>query len=150
MPAVTESSLGAWLLKASPAGLPVDEVVASSFRTVTSRCVRPSYRVELVRAGQPVLLWLSGRHPRHPAGIYASGHATGPVQEPDEPGAEPWMPVRLHAVEPVLRTDVLADPVLRELEVVRMPAGSNPSYLDRAQWRTLRQAFPQVHIGWTP
>jgi hypothetical protein len=47
----------------------------------------------------------------------------------------------------VERAELLADPLLRDLEVIRMPAGSNPSYVDRAQYRTLRQAFPQLHLG---
>jgi hypothetical protein len=145
--AVSEASLGAWLVKASPSGLQVGEAVRTSFRTVTRRCVRPSYRVDLVRAGQPVLLWVSGRDPEHPAGIYATGHTTGPVEHGDEVS----MPLHLEPVEPfVARTEILVEHDLLGLEVIRMPAGSNPSYLDIAQYRTLRQAFPRLHIGWTP
>ena len=146
-PAVTASSLGAWLVKASPANLPVDDLLRSGFGDLTSRCVRPSYRVDLIETGQPVLLWVSGGHPRHAAGIYAAGLTTGPVQR----GAEVAMPLRLMRVEPAVeRAELLADPVLAGLEVIRMPAGSNPSYVDKAQYRTLRQAFPQLHIGWNP
>jgi hypothetical protein len=143
-PAVTENTLGAWLVKASPANLPVAELLRDGFASVTSRCVRPTYRVDLVAAGQPVLLWVSGRDPRHPAGIYAAGETTGPAERGDELS----MPVRLQAVEPpVRREEILAVPGLADLEVLRMPAGSNPSYVDGAQYRTLRQAFPQLHIG---
>ncbi len=140
--AVTSGTLGAWLVKASPEVLPVAEMVRTGFETLTSRCVRPTYRAELIRAGQPVLLWISGRHPRHPAGVYAAGHTTGPVQQDD---TELYMPVRLHPVVPVVaREQILAHPGLAGLEVVRMPAGSNPSYLDVEQYRALRVAFPQV------
>jgi hypothetical protein len=38
---------------------------------------------------------------------------------------------------PVDRADLLADPVLREAEVLRMPAGSNPSWLSTAQYAAL-------------
>jgi hypothetical protein len=140
--AVTESSFGAWLVKASPVALPLPELVRTGFARITSRCVRPSYRTELVREGQPVLFWVSGNEPRHPAGIYAHGHTTGPVHTP---GGEAVMPVRLLGVAPaVSREEILAVPGLSGLEVLRMPAGSNPSYLDVGQYRTLRQHFPQL------
>jgi hypothetical protein len=139
--AVTESSLGAWLVKATPAGLPVEEAMQSGFRSVTSRCVRPTYRAGLIREGQPVLLWVSGGDARHPAGIYASGHTTGPVRR----GVELTMPVSLRGLDPVVaREEILTEPTLVTLEVIRMPAGSNPSYLDTEQYRALLSAFPQV------
>ena len=146
-PAVTGSTLGAWLVKARPDGLPLAGLLDSGFAGLTSRCVRPTYRAELVEEGQPVLLWISGGDREHPAGVYAAGHTTGAVSQD---GPELSMPVRLEAVEPVLRSELLGHPLLRDLEVIRMAAGSNPSYLDKAQYRTLRQTFPQLHIGWNP
>jgi len=144
--AVSAETLGAWLVKASPAQLPHGTGASLDPADLTTRCVRPTYRTGLVRAGQPVLLWLSGRDPRHPAGIHAHGHVTGPVCE--VPGEEPVLTLRLRATEPtVLRADVLAHPVLGGLEVVRMPAGSNPSFLDVRQYRALCEAFPQVAVG---
>jgi hypothetical protein len=150
--AVTEGSLGAWLVKASPGSLPIEELVRTGFVDITSRCVRPTYRTGLVRPDQPVLLWVSGNDRRHPAGIYAAGHTTGPV---DPAAPSPEMPVRLGAVEPpILREEILDDPTLAGIEVVRMPAGSNPSYLDAEQYHALQQAFPQArgvqHLGWNP
>ena len=147
--ALTTDSLGAWLLKASPAGGALDQVVLDEFRTVATRCVRPSYRTDLVRAGQPVLLWVSGGDPRHPSGIQAQGRTTGPVVETAEDG--PVIPVRLRPVDPLVpRESLLADPVLAGLEVLRMPAGSNPSYLDVEQYAALRDAFPQIDRGVGP
>jgi len=140
--AITEHSLGAWLVKASPASLSVEEMVRTGFADITSRCVRSTYRTDLVREGQPVLLWVSGNDPRHPAGIYASGLTTGPV---DEDTPTPEMPVRLHAVRPAVhRKEILDLPTLSGIEVMRMPAGSNPSYLDAEQYDALLRAFPQV------
>lgn len=53
------------------------------------------------------------------------------------------VPLRLEPVDPpVLRADLLADPVLSRLEVVRMPAGSNPSYLSREELARLRELLP--------
>jgi hypothetical protein len=141
-PALTEDSLGAWLLKANPSGGGLDEHVRTGLQSVATRCVRPSYRTSLVLADQPVLLWVSGRDPRLPSGLHAAGRTTGPVEgSPDGP----VMPVRLAAlVPPVPRAALVEDPVLSGLEVLRMPAGSNPSYLDTAQYAALCAAFPQV------
>lgn len=124
-PAITRESLGAWLIKTAPASVP------ERFTDVTTRCVRRSYRTELVEAGQPVLLWVSGRDPARPAGLYAQGLTTGRVVL-DE--AQLVMPLSLEPLEhPVLRTELLTHPVLSALEVLRMPAGSNPSYLSVEQ-----------------
>jgi hypothetical protein len=142
--AITEDTLGAWLVKASPAALPIEELVRTGFADITSRCVRATYRTKLIREGQPVLLWVSGNDPRHPAGIYASGRATGPV---DEDGPTPEMPVRLRPVRPAVhRQEILHHPTLSAIEVIRMPAGSNPSYLDAEQYDALLHAFPQVAL----
>ena len=150
--AVTDDSLGAWLVKASPGSLSLEELVRTGFADITSRCVRPTYRTGLVREDQPVLLWVSGNDRRHPAGIYARGHTTGPV---DTDASSPEMPVRLRAVDPVIhREEIRAHPVLAGIEVLRMPAGSNPSYLDTEQYHALQQAFPQARsaqrLGWNP
>jgi len=140
--AVTERSLGAWLVKANPGSLPIEETVRTRFADITSRCVRPTYRTGVVREGQPVLLWVSGNDRRHPAGIYAAGHTTGPV---DLEASSPEMPVRLRAIEPAIpRQEIRTHPVLAGIEVIRMPAGSNPSYLDAEQYRVLLRDFPQV------
>jgi hypothetical protein len=135
--ALTAERLGAWLVKADPAALPIAEAAATRFATVTTRCVRPSYRTGLVEEGQPVLLWVSGRDPAHPAGIHAHGRTTGPATD--------VMPVRLEPVDPpVTRQQVLAVPELSGAEVLRMPAGSNPSFLDVEQYAALQQAFRQL------
>jgi hypothetical protein len=87
-----------------------------------TRCVRSSYRLELMAAGQPCLLWLSGRAA---PGVHALGALTGPVGRDDDGG--PVVPVRLELLaEPVPRAELLADPRMRDAEVLRMPAGSNP------------------------
>ena len=42
------------------------------------------------------------------------------------------------------RQQVLAIPELSRAEVLRMPAGSNPSFLDVEQYAALQQACPQL------
>lgn len=142
--ALTRESLGAWVLKASPTEPTVDELVRRGFSTDWTSCLRPTYRAGLVEPGQPVLLWVSGRSPATPAGIHAQGTITG-VPAYDESGLS--VPLRLEPVEsPVPRADLLAHPVLSRIEVLRMPAGSNPSYLTREQVVALMDEWPHLTI----
>jgi hypothetical protein len=126
-----------WLLKSTrPPGQIAPDWAPGAARDLT-RCVRRSYRLDLLAPGQPVVLWVSGRVA---AGVHAVGTVTGPVQEPDGPGDRPddedrpALPVRLTRLPaPVERGELLADPAFRDAEVLRMPAGSNPSWLTATQ-----------------
>ena len=61
--------------------------------------------------------------------------------------ADAVVPLRLEPlVPPLLRSDLLDHPVLGRLEVVRMPAGSNPSYVTRAQLAALRELCPELTL----
>jgi hypothetical protein len=94
-----------------------------------TRCVRPSYRLDLMAPGQPCLLWVSGRTD---PGVHALGSLTAAPREAD---GGPVVPVHLTLLpEPLPRAVLLADPVARDAEVLRMPAGSNPSWLSAAQF----------------
>lgn len=133
---LTAADVGCWVIKTSrPPEQILDSWPRGSTRVVT-RCVRRSYRLELMAPGQPCLLWLSGR--RDP-GVQAIGTLTGASRLPEDPvpaadrtddDPEPAVTVSLHLLqEPVERASLLADPLLAGSEVVRMPAGSNPSFL---------------------
>jgi hypothetical protein len=101
------------------------------------RCVRPSYRLALMAAGQPCLLWVSGRDR---PGVHAVGELTSGVVRAD---GGPLVAVRLTRLsEPVPRTELLADPEAGDAEVLRMPAGSNPSWLSARQY-----AAVLAHLG---
>ena len=94
-----------------------------------TRCVRRSYRLDLLHPGQPVLLWVSGRTA---PGVHALGEVTGEAEERDD---GPVVAVRLARLpSPVPRAALLADPAARDAEVLRMPAGSNPSWLSPEQY----------------
>ena len=94
-----------------------------------TRCLRPSYRLGLMRPGQPCLLWVSGRDS---PGVHALGQLAGEVAEA---GGGPEVPVAFTLLaEPVPRGELLADPAARDAEVLRMPAGSNPSWLSAGQY----------------
>jgi hypothetical protein len=130
------------------------EAIAAGWRPggeqALSRCVRPSYRLGLMAVGQPVLLWLSGRQQ---PGVQALGVLDGAVTT----GADgPVVPMRLTRLgEPVPRVELLADPVARAAEVLRMPAGSNPSWLSGPQFHAVlarvRDGDARAGLGpWIP
>ena len=126
---LTHDDVACWVLKTSrpPAEMAPDWQPGAE-RSMT-RCVRRSYRLDLIAAGQPCLLWCSGRHR---PGVHALGVVTGEVAES---GEGPVVPVRLVLLpEPVPRSALLADSRARDAEVLRMPAGSNPSWLSAVQY----------------
>ena len=139
---LTVGDVGCWVLKSRTA--PQD--IASDWLPGTvqrlSRCLRRSYRLELMQPGQPCLLWLSGSVD---PGVHAVGTLTDAPDVEDATGVhtagvlpEPAVSVALlRLVRPVPRRDLLSDHVLAGAEVLRMPAGSNPSYLDVERWSAL-------------
>ncbi|MGY1682046.1 hypothetical protein [Geodermatophilus sp. SYSU D01176] len=102
-----------------------------------TRCVRRSYRLDLLHPGQPVLLWVSGRTA---PGVHALGEVTGEAEEHD---GGPVVAVRLARLPaPVPRAALLADPTTRDAEVLRMAAGSNPSWLSPEQYAAVLAHLP--------
>jgi hypothetical protein len=151
VPRLTAEDVACWVLKSTrPPALLAPGWRPGTTRTLR-RCVRPSYRLALMTPGTPVLLWVSGRDR---PGVHALGELTGPVRNagdgPDgdsgghDSGAQdsggegtdgPAVEVRLTALaDPVARAELLADPAARDAEVLRMPAGSNPSWLSARQY----------------
>ena len=133
MPRLQPGDVACWVVKSS---LP-PEAVAPGWQPGSTRqidrCLRRSYRLELMRAGRPCLLWVSGRAAPgvHAVGILAGGPGEG------DGGAEVAVDLTLLA-EPVPRAELLADPVAAGAEVLRMPAGSNPSWLSAGQFAVVR------------
>ena len=129
VPRLQPGDVACWVLKsASP-----PDVVAPGWTAgtelVLERCVRRSYRLDLMAPGRPCLLWVSGRDR---PGVHALGEVTTAAVEG---AAGPMVGVRLtRLVEPVHRAELVADPAARDAEVLRMPAGSNPSWLSAAQY----------------
>ena len=111
------------------------------------RCVRRSYRLELMAPGQRCLLWLSGR--RQP-GV----HALGLLATSPEPVGDVTCTVEvvLHRLpEPVPRAELVLDPDFAAAEVVRMPAGSNPSWLAAGALRAVLDRLDDAALraaGW--
>lgn len=141
------SDVAGWLLKSTRSPAEIAPGWAPGDERDLTRCVRRSYRLELVTPGQPVLLWVSGRTA---PGVHAVGTVTGPVREDGDDG--PVLPVRLTRLpDPLERSELLADPGFRSAEVLRMPAGSNPSWLSPAQLSAVLARTGQPGLGpWNP
>jgi hypothetical protein len=131
-----------WVLKSTRPPEVIDPGWQVGAARELTRCVRRSYRLELVRPGQPCLLWVSGRGD---PGVHALGEVTGEAEERD---GGPVVAVRLTRLpSPVPRTDLLADPAAHDAEVLRMPAGSNPSWLSGAQYAAVLGHLPEEALG---
>ena len=115
---LTAEDVACWLLKS--AGWP-EGLARTGDGQRLHRCLRRSYRLDLMAPGQPCLLWVSGRDR---PGVAALGRLGG------RPGPDGRVEVELSVLPaPLARADLLTDARFRAAEVVRMAAGSNPSYL---------------------
>ncbi|MDX5458179.1 hypothetical protein [Micromonospora tulbaghiae] len=145
---VTLDDLGAWLIKGNADAADLTARFAADPR-VTGWCVRPGYRVRLMRAGQPVVFWASGSRGRVPYGVWGVGRIAA-ASEPGAPG-RPWTaPLDLTILDEPLRVrrDLLrADPRLAGAEVLRQPQAANPSYLTVAQFEALCGYLPDGAHG---
>lgn len=153
--AVNRDVLGSWLLKANPAVWDVHRFRADGHTAVTSWAVRPGYRSALMRPGDRALLWLSGPGTGGLVrGIWGVGHVLGEAEpwSDEEPGW--WLDDAarraLRARVPV-HVPLLDDPVpaaelraagITDLEVQRMPQGSNPSWVSSTQLAALEELLP--------
>jgi hypothetical protein len=150
MDRLTGGDVACWVIKSALPPAALDRTWAPGTTRELNRCLRASYRLELMTPGQPCLLWLSGRDR---PGVHAHGALTG-VPESAEGGPE--IAVRLTLLEaPIPRSDLLADPDARDAEVLRMPAGSNPSWLSGRQYAAvlarLGRRDRDARLGaWTP
>ncbi len=137
---VTLDDLGAWLLK----GNADHNDLAGRFSRdprVRNWCVQPSYRTRLMRAGQPVVFWASGSRGRLGYGVWGLGELTGPPAF--DAGDGRWhVPLDLTIFDEsrrVRRDELRSHDRLADLEVLRQPQASNPSFLTVAQFAALRE-----------
>lgn len=149
---LAESDVACWVIKTrTPPQHIVGDWSPGTSRTL-ARCVRRSYRLELMKPGQRCLLWLSGRER---PGVQAIGTLLSEAttrDQADPSATEAEVAVSLYRLqEPMPRALLLADHIVARAEVLRMPAGSNPSYLTREQLWVLRESLSATDLdlaGW--
>jgi hypothetical protein len=142
------ADFGGWLFKCNPRRRDFQRFLSEAEGT-TECCAARSYRTTLIRPGQPVMLWVSGSDTRGPMpGIWAVGQTSSDASagEGDSAGGHSSVPrhgdirVRLSLRlldEPVPRTVVRHVAALERLEVLRIPAGSNPSWITGSEFTAL-------------
>ena len=133
------TQVAAWVFKANPDVWDVEAHLARH-GSVDRWTLAPGYRGDLLAAGHPAVLWLTGRR----AGVIAAGTVTGPAFDDldEETGrVRRWAPVRLAAVAPVGKAALLADPRCRRPEMVRSARLGSPLALTRAELDAVEDAL---------
>lgn len=156
---VTRTTLGSWLLRCDPHQWDLKRFQADGHPYLARWNVNhPSYRLELMQAGDPVVLWVTGG-----GGISGVGHVTGPV-DADEAVPDPqdgqaywiadrstsggkhrtlYVPVHLPFLPAPLTAAALGKiDGLDDLEVIRAAQTRNPSYLTTSEWALLQAHLP--------
>jgi hypothetical protein len=135
--AVTETALGAWLIKCDPSANPeLFDPADDGPPRVTSRCVVRGYRADLMKPGDRVVLWVSGDGRARARGLWGAGQVTGRAHETPDGLA---VPVDIPLLSAPLTDAALRAAGVDDLEVQRMPAGSNPSWVSKEQLARLEQ-----------
>lgn len=146
-PHVTRENLGGWILKCNPKLWDFEGFIEENGSgPIHDWSVKPSYRTELMEAGQRVWLWVSGAANASPTpGVWGSGYLTGPC-EPGlvdaEGGDDLWIDgtardAVVHFAQCSIslfdegypRSVILAEPRLSTMEVLQAPMMSNPVYV---------------------
>jgi hypothetical protein len=160
--AVSRDNLGAWLVKCDPDVWDLPSFVEDGGEYISDWSIQDNYRSRLMEPGDAVILWVSGRKPGYPRGIWGLGHITGPAEDSatrldrdtgdDEISywldEEARLAVRCRVPVHILlfTTPVAARDLpgagIYDLEVQRMPQGSNPSWVSRDQLANLRALLP--------
>ncbi len=112
----------------------------------------PTYRADLVKPGQPCVLWVTRGDSRVRSGVWAVGHIDGEVfEDVGDPNDELWrdefaqqqmrprVPIHLEVFkEPIPREVIAQDPRLSSIEILRVPRIGNPATLTPSEWIALQ------------
>jgi hypothetical protein len=139
---LTRADVGAWLFRCNPRNIDMAELRRAG--GVDSRCAVRTYRLDLIRAGDPVALWVTGPSKATiTAGIWMLGYATGEIEGREISGATASELPRVLLRDmtplpaPVPRSELASHPPTLGMEVLRQPFGPNPSYLTNREHRAV-------------
>lgn len=149
------SAVGAWMLKANPAIWDIGAAIEQRLRIDWWRLAH-TYRAELVRDGQPCLLWVTRGDRRVASGIWGFGSIVGEVEygsgDPDDAlwvddtardEVRPRTAVDMTILdEPLTVEELRSDPRLANLEVLRVPRIGNPAAVAPTEWAVIRSLLP--------
>lgn len=133
---LTREDVGGWVMKANPVVWDIHGAREAG-EELTSFRLTPSYRLDLLEVGDPVLIWVTRDHRRGlPAGFMADAEVAGPPRmRRSQAGPRPYVPLRAAMWwDDILPAEaVRRHPALMDLEVLRAPRIGNPSFVTVAQ-----------------
>jgi hypothetical protein len=151
--AVRRADLGAWLFRCDPTQWDVEAAIRDGY-AIESWRVHRTYRLDLIQAGDPAVLWVGGAAGAQPTpGVWAVGEVTGELFE--EHGDPYWVDTEqgeraslraglvLTPVPVLSRERLAADPRAAGMEVLRQAQVPNPSYLTVEEFAALRELLPE-------
>jgi hypothetical protein len=94
----------------------------------------------MMRTGDRVVIWISGDGRLMSRGIWGVGHVVGAV---DPAAAEPVVSVDIPLFATALTDAHLRAAHIDDLEVQRVPAASNPSWVSQEQWARIERLLGQ-------
>src|SRR5829696_172281 len=151
---LTRDDIGGGLFKCNPREWDIEAAIRDG-RRIESWRVRESYRLSLIQAGDPAILWVTGSTGAHPEpGIWAVGYTTGELFDESrnddywvnkEQGQQKaiYAGLLMWPISVVPRERVVANSALGELEILRQAQMSNPSYLTPSQRQVIASLVEQ-------
>ena len=139
--AAASEGVGAWILRLDPGVWNLTRFIADGHREVSTWAVEDNERSAAMTRGQRVFLWAGGDGTLIMPGVWGAGWVVGPCQSKSvadgywvDPAGNSqrslFADVSIQLLpHPVGRQQVVDDPRLAAIEVLRDPFGSNPSSL---------------------
>lgn len=163
---VTLDNLGAWVFKCNPKTWDILEWIKQGNELVDDWTIADNYRTEMLAAGQPAILWVSG--PTKGAlvtpGIWGIGSVSGSARWSPRgskaaaqkshykdlkkgQAATYWVPLEVNLLpNPLDRKIIAGDSILKNAEVFKQPQGSNPSFLTKEEYRALGRLIKKLPV----
>lgn len=156
---ITDDNLGAWVFKCNPDVYNLPAEIADGETFVDGWSVSDNYRSAMISGGQKAILWMSGAQDgKAPRGIWGIGWTTNTRYAVNGLGGSYWQdedhaarvqfmaPTAIHCLDERDRLradDISMVPELADLEVFRVPQGSNPSWISKSQLAALEGLLPE-------
>jgi hypothetical protein len=139
--AASDDAVGAWVLRVDPGVWDLARFIADGHHEVSAWAVEDNDRSAVMGEGQRVFLWAGGDGTLIGPGVWGAGWVVGPCRSTSvadgywvDPAGNSqrvlFADVSIQLLpHPVGLEQVIADPRLAAIEVIRDPFGSNPSSL---------------------
>lgn len=145
------TAVAAWMFKAKPEIWDVIGAIEAIHADpgaprIDSWQMAASYRVGLVRAGQPCVLWVTGGRHAATTGVWGIGEVTrspelDPMSEEGRPRYDVGIELELATVAVPL-VELAVDERFAHAEIIRAPRVSSPVALTATEFEAIEDAWP--------